>query len=160
MKIQRHRLTGTGVSFVESPNHGGSFASPLPDTLVIHFTAGASLNSSVRSLCDPASKASAHAVVGREGAIVQLVPFDVIAWHAGASTLGARTGLNKFSIGIEIDNAGRLTPTAAGDFVTWFGKRVQKRARYKPCTGTRRHFPGGIPTRSVRSNSCSSSPGC
>jgi len=127
MKIQRHRLTGTGVSFVESPNHGGSFASPLPDTLVIHFTAGASLNSSVRSLCDPASKASAHAVVGREGAIVQLVPFDVIAWHAGASTLGARTGLNKFSIGIEIDNAGRLTPTAAGDFVTWFGKRVQKR---------------------------------
>jgi N-acetylmuramoyl-L-alanine amidase len=127
MKIQNHRLSGTGISFVASPNHGSKFQASLPDTLVIHFTAGASLSSSVRSLCDPASKASAHVVVGREAAMVQLVPFDVIAWHAGASTLGARTGLNKYSIGIEIDNAGRLTQTAAGDFVTWFGRRVQKK---------------------------------
>jgi N-acetylmuramoyl-L-alanine amidase len=127
MKIKNHRLSGTGISFVASPNHGGKFQASLPDTLVIHFTAGASLSSSVRSLCDPASRASAHVVVGREAAMVQLVPFDVIAWHAGASTLGARTGLNKYSIGIEIDNAGRLTQTAAGDFVTWFGRRVQKK---------------------------------
>lgn len=127
MDIKNNKLTGTNVSFKASPNRGSAFGTGLPDTLVIHFTAGASLASSVTSLCDPASKASAHVVVGRDGAIVQLIPFDIIAWHAGASTLGARTGLNKFSIGIEIDNAGRLTQTASGDFLTWFGKRVQKK---------------------------------
>jgi N-acetylmuramoyl-L-alanine amidase len=37
-----------------------------------------------------------------------LVPFNTIAWHAGVSTWKGRVGLNKYSIGIEIDNAGRL----------------------------------------------------
>jgi N-acetylmuramoyl-L-alanine amidase len=125
MEIKNHKLTGTGTSFEASPNQGGPFGAGLPDTVVIHFTAGASLESSVKSLCNPASKASAHVVVGRDGAIVQLVPLNIVSWHAGASTFGNRTGLNKFSIGIEIDNAGRLTQTASGDFVTWFGRRVQ-----------------------------------
>jgi N-acetylmuramoyl-L-alanine amidase len=126
MNIQNHKLIGEKVSFSASPNLGGHFAKGLPDTVVIHYTAGASLESSVTSLSTPASKASAHIVVGRDGTIVQLVPFDVIAWHAGASSLGNRTGLNKYSIGIEIDNAGRLTQTAAGDFLTWFGKRIAR----------------------------------
>jgi N-acetylmuramoyl-L-alanine amidase len=124
MHIQNHRLGGERISCSASPNHGTAFGQSLPDTIVIHYTAGASLESSVRTLSTPSSKASAHVVVGRDGTIVQLVPFDVIAWHAGASTLGHRTGLNKYSIGIEIDNAGRLTQTAAGDFLTWFGKRI------------------------------------
>jgi len=127
MDIKNDKLTGTDISFKPSPNHGVKYTAGLPDTIVIHFTAGASLNSSVASLSDPASKASAHVVVGRDGKTVQLVPFDTVAWHAGASTLGDRTGLNKFSIGIEIDNAGRLTQTASGDFLTWFGKRVLKK---------------------------------
>lgn len=127
MDIKNDKLTGADISFKASPNHGGAFATGLPDTLVIHFTAGASLSSSVASLCNPTAKASAHVVVGRDGTIVQLVPFDTVAWHAGASTWADRHGLNKFSIGIEIDNAGRLTQTASGDFLTWFGKRVAKK---------------------------------
>jgi N-acetylmuramoyl-L-alanine amidase len=126
MNIQNHKLTGDKVSFSASPNHGARFANGLPDAVVIHFTAGASLESSVRTLSSPDSKASAHVVVGRDGTIVQLVPFDVVAWHAGASSLGNRSGLNKFSIGIEIDNAGRLTQTASGDFMTWFGRRIAR----------------------------------
>lgn len=127
MDIKNNRLFGPSVSFKASPNRGGQFATNLPDTLVIHYTAGSSLGSSVATLCDPTSKASAHLVVGRDGTVVQLVPFNEIAWHAGASTLGSRVGLNKYSIGIEMDNAGRLTPTASGDFLTWFGKRIQKK---------------------------------
>ena len=127
MDIKNHRLGGTSVSFTASPNHGARFENGLPDTLVIHYTAGASLESSVATLCDPESNASAHVVVGRNGRIVQLVPFDVVAWHAGASSWGNRTGMNKYSIGIEIDNAGRLTQTASGDFLTWFGKRIPKK---------------------------------
>jgi len=122
-----HRLSGAKTSLRLSPNHGSAFPQGLPDTIVIHYTAGASLESSVASLCNPASKASAHVVVGRDGRIVQLVPFNQIAWHAGASSFGDRNGLNKFSIGIEIDNAGRLAQTAAGNFLTWFGRTVSKK---------------------------------
>jgi N-acetyl-anhydromuramyl-L-alanine amidase AmpD len=127
MKIKNNLLVGPSISFRASPNRGGRFPSNLPDTLVIHYTAGASLESSVATLCDPLSKASAHLVVGRDGAVVQLVPFGEISWHAGASSLGPRIGLNRYSIGIEMDNAGRLTPTASGDFLTWFGKRILKK---------------------------------
>jgi N-acetylmuramoyl-L-alanine amidase len=126
MQIANNKLTGDQARFQLSPNHGAAFKAPGPDTLVIHFTAGASLESSVRSLSDPASKASAHVVVGRDGKIVQLVPFDTVAWHAGVSSFQGRTGFNRFSIGIEIDNAGRLTQTASGDFVTWFMKPIAK----------------------------------
>jgi N-acetylmuramoyl-L-alanine amidase len=67
-------------------------------------------------------KASAHLVVGRQGEVRQLVPFNLISWHAGASKFQERTGLNRFSIGIEIDNAGRLTKSGE-KYVSWFGRK-------------------------------------
>jgi N-acetylmuramoyl-L-alanine amidase len=60
-------------------------------------------------------------VVGRDSTITQLVPFNVVAWHAGKSQYQDRVGFNQYSIGIEIDNAGELTKV--GDkFIAWFGK--------------------------------------
>lgn len=119
--VDGHRLQGSQVGFQASPNHGGGFAEGLPDTIVIHYTAGASLESSVKTLGNPTAKASAHVVVGREGEVVQLVPFDTVAWHAGASSWNGRNGLNRYSIGIEIDNAGVLQ-ASGNDFVSWFGR--------------------------------------
>lgn len=121
MLIRKHALEGEGIDFMESPNHGGLFGADLPDTLVIHYTAGGSKASSVDTLCNPDVKASAHVVVGRDGSITQLVPFNTIAWHAGKSSHQDRTGLNKYSIGIEVDNAGRLTRSGSG-YTSWFGK--------------------------------------
>lgn len=89
-----------------SPNHGGALANPR--FLVVHYTAGVSLDSSTRWLCDPASGASAHLIIGRDGSVNQLVPFDHVAWHAGLSGWKGLTGLNRFSIGIELDNMGPL----------------------------------------------------
>lgn len=60
-------------------------------------------------------------MVARDGAVTQLVPFDTVAWHAGKSSYGGRDGLNNYSIGIEIDNAGLLTKTEGG-YQAWFGK--------------------------------------
>lgn len=120
LSIANHLLQG--LSFKASPNHSGAFANGLPDAIVIHFTAGASAESSVKWLCNPQAKASAHVVVGRDGSITQLVPFNTIAWHAGTSSFGGRTGYNKFSIGIEIDNPGRLRKTEAGTFQAAFGR--------------------------------------
>ena len=121
MKIQDHQLSGSGVSFSESPNHGGKYGDGLPDSIVIHYTAGSSADSSVKTLCDPNTKASAHVVVAHNGEIIQLVPFDTIAWHAGKSRYEGRTGFNKYSIGIEIDNAGRLTKSGS-TYTSWFGR--------------------------------------
>jgi len=118
---EKHLLEGTGVVYRESPNHGGSFGPGLPDTIIIHFTAGESAQASVDWLCNPKSKASAHLVIGRDGSITQLVPFDRIAWHAGKSAYQERVGFNKYAIGIEIDNAGRLRKSGS-QYTAWFGK--------------------------------------
>ena len=47
-------------------------------------------------------------VIARDGAVTQLAPFNRTTWHAGVSQWGGRSGVNAFSIGIELDNAGRL----------------------------------------------------
>ena len=121
MIIREHLLESEGIKFKKSPNHSGMFDIGLPDTIIIHYTAGSSAASSIRTLCDSNSKASTHALVGRDGSITQLVPFNTIAWHAGKSSYQGRVGLNKFAIGIEIDNAGRLTKSGAG-YAAWFGR--------------------------------------
>lgn len=119
-------LQGT-QEFRRSPNRGAKFEAALPDTVVVHYTAGATLDSAVKTLSDPASQASAHVVIDRDGSIVQLVELDTIAWHAGRSRHLNRSGLNRFSIGIEIVNAGRLKRTAAGELLTWSGGRIEPR---------------------------------
>jgi N-acetylmuramoyl-L-alanine amidase len=91
-----------------SPNKGKSFLPGLPDLIVIHYTAGETLDGAVSTLCCPENQVSAHLVIGRDGEVVQLIPFDCESWHAGESSWEGRRGLNKCSIGIELDNAGKL----------------------------------------------------
>jgi AmpD protein len=50
-------------------------------------------------------RASAHALIRRDGQIVQYVPFGERAWHAGQSTYRGRSGCNDFSIGVELEGA-------------------------------------------------------
>lgn len=108
MKINNHRLVradGTPMPFVATPNMGGVMR---PEYLVMHYTAGSSADGSIAWLRNPQAQASAHLVIGRDGAITQMAPFNRIAWHAGQSQWDGRSGLNQCSIGIELDNAGRL----------------------------------------------------
>jgi len=114
MKIRNHRLQG--VTYVETPNKGGPIE---PQYLVFHFTAGRNAQASIDWLRNPQAQASAHLVVGRDGSITQLVPFNLKAWHAGASHWEGLTGLNSYSIGIEMDNAGRLTKVGT-TYRSWF----------------------------------------
>lgn len=109
--------TVDGIPFKLSPNHGSHFSAGQPDAIIIHYTAGLSAESSASWLCNPASKASAHVVIGRSGSITQIVPFNTVAWHAGKSSFGGRSGYNQFSIGIELDNPGRLSRTEGGGFL-------------------------------------------
>lgn len=121
MRIVRHRLQhsdGTPVDYRASPNRGGQLQHKY---LVMHYTAGRNLEGAVQTLIDPNVKVSAHLVIGRDGTIVQLVPFDKVAWHAGRSRWHGLKGLNKYSIGIELDNAGRLE-LQNGEWRSWFQK--------------------------------------
>lgn len=48
-------------------------------------------------------KVSAHVLIRRDGALVQFVPFDRRAWHAGRSAYRGRRNCNDFSVGIELE---------------------------------------------------------
>lgn len=48
-------------------------------------------------------KVSSHVLIRRDGEVVQYVPFDKRAWHAGVSTYQGRERCNDFSIGIELE---------------------------------------------------------
>lgn len=105
--------------FQQSPNvsEGRTIA---PQLIVVHFTAGRSAKSSIDHLLKPGSGASAHLVIGLDGSITQLARFNQRAWHAGRSAWRGRRDVNSFSIGIELDNPGRLEPV--GDqYKAWFG---------------------------------------
>lgn len=94
-----------------------------PTFIVMHYTAGLTTESAVQTFCAPQSKVSAHLVIGREGDVVQCVPFNRQAWHAGRSKWGNVIGLNRASIGIELVSAGKLDRQGS-HWVTWFGKRI------------------------------------
>lgn len=51
---------------------------------------------------------SAHLLIRRDGTIIQFVPFDKRAWHAGTSSLEGRINCNDFSIGIELEGTDAL----------------------------------------------------
>ena len=116
-----HNHRFKGVNYIESPNQGGPFAPEQPDTIVIHYTAGANAESAIHTLCDRERKVSAHLVVGRDGVVTQLLPFNIVGWHAGRSQWRERSSLNQYSIGIEIDNAGQLWERD-GRYESWFGQ--------------------------------------
>jgi len=58
-------------------------------------------------------RVSAHAVIQRDGTIVQFVPFGQRAWHAGQSHYRGRAGCNDFSIGVELEGTGEVPYTDA-----------------------------------------------
>jgi AmpD protein len=48
-------------------------------------------------------KVSSHFLVRRNGELVQFVPLERRAWHAGASSWRGRGACNDFSVGIELE---------------------------------------------------------
>ncbi|MBI2382309.1 MAG: 1,6-anhydro-N-acetylmuramyl-L-alanine amidase AmpD [Gammaproteobacteria bacterium] len=48
-------------------------------------------------------RVSSHLLIHRDGRVVQYVPFDKRAWHAGQSSFAGRERCNDYSIGIELE---------------------------------------------------------
>jgi len=54
---------------------------------------------------------STHLLIRREGHIIQYVPFNKRAWHAGQSNYQGRENCNDFSIGIELEGSDTIAYT-------------------------------------------------
>lgn len=117
-------VNGDLVTFIATPNQGGPITSL--EALIFHFTASSNASSTIRFLASSNARASAHILVDRSGGVVQMVPFDISAWHAGQSRyepLGL-TGLNRYSVGIQLVNLGQLKQQEDGSFKAWTGETV------------------------------------
>lgn len=124
MKISNHLLVaapGERLTYVKSPNQAAGIS---PIYLVMHFTAGPTIDVAVSWFKKLEAQASSHLVIDRDGTIVQMVAFNRRAWHAGKSKWGNLDGLNQYSIGIELVNAGKLRKNSNGQWVTWSNKII------------------------------------
>jgi N-acetylmuramoyl-L-alanine amidase len=124
MKVVGSQLAaddGKLVDFIRSPNQSSGFE---PRFLVFHYTAGISASGAIEWFKNKAAAASAHFVIARDGAITQMVGLDKRAWHAGESKWGDLKGMNRYSIGIELANAGRLRRTESGEWLSWTSTKI------------------------------------
>ena len=120
MKIKNHRLQD--INFLESPNFNDRPVDEDISLLVIHSISLPPkkyntdhierffLNELDFSSHDfykniDGMKVSAHVLIKRNGEIIQFVPFNKRAWHAGVSTFNGKDDCNNFSIGIELEGS-------------------------------------------------------
>jgi AmpD protein len=97
-------------------------------------------------------KVSAHFLIRRDGELVQFVPLEARAWHAGASRWRGRERCNDFSVGIElegVDDAPFAWPASRANSV-----RACRCAR-SPRTATSRRAANPTPARASIGRACS-----
>lgn len=78
----------------------GNFGGPWIEDL-FHNRLDADAHPYFKDIAD--LKVSAHCLIRRDGELIQFVPFDQRAWHAGLSEFDGRSACNDYSIGIELE---------------------------------------------------------
>ena len=120
MKIKNHRLQD--INFLESPNFNDRPIDEDISLLVIHsislppkkyntdhierfFLNELDFSSHNFYKNIDGMKVSAHVLIKRNGEVIQFVPFNKRAWHAGVSSYKGKNDCNNFSIGIELEGS-------------------------------------------------------
>ena len=149
-----------GARRVLSPNCDRRPPGAEVDLVVVHsislprgrFGKGASGGSAIERLfanrLDPAEhpsfgelaglRVSAHFLIHRDGELLQFVPLEARAWHAGASRWRARERCNDFSVGVELEG------TDADPF---------ERAQYDRLAALLRQLSARLPIRQLAAHS-------
>jgi AmpD protein len=119
-----------GVPLVASPHCDARPAGCAIDLLVLHHISlppgefgGPGIVALFTNRLDPAAhpyystvagmRVSAHFLIRRDGALLQFVPCEARAWHAGESSWKGRAQCNDYSIGVELEGTGETPFTAA-----------------------------------------------
>lgn len=102
MEIKNHKIAG--ATYRETPNKGGIIT---PIYIIMHYDGSSNATSAIAWMSDPKSRVSAHLHISREGCVTQLAPLNVKCWHAGISFWEGLKDINRFSIGIELQNKGQ-----------------------------------------------------
>lgn len=135
------------IEWQPSPNHSSRQGNQIT-AIIYHYTAGPSLERTVRLFQNSASNVSAHYVIGKNGRIVQMVDLDRAAHHSGSRScrLGGRNHVNRFSIGIEIANWGWLVQRGQPYRIRRpDGTIVQQSCGHLMCTSTGSQYSGPPP---------------
>ena len=90
--------------YIPSPNCDDRPAGTTINCLVIHSTVEPTTEGTIGIFLNTVRKVSAHFVVGKDGRVVQMVPVERRAWHAGPSILDGVPSVNDYSVGIEMVN--------------------------------------------------------
>ncbi len=97
-------LIGIGGYFYHKHPKSRHFAERTqPIQFLIVHSFDESLNEMIARLDE--LEISTHYLIDKDGTIVQLVPDDKVAWHAGKSYWKGLAGLNAYSIGIELQSS-------------------------------------------------------
>jgi len=78
--------------------------------------------------------ADIHLLVGKKGEVVQMVPFNRIAHHAGTSSWKGLQSLNNHAIGIEFVNLGPLKKVGEG-YQDYYGRAYNGEVRKRKAQG-------------------------
>ena len=90
--------------FIASPNFDDRPSGGTVSCIVLHSTVVPTTEDTVKIFLDPKRQVSAHFVVGKNGQVIQMVPVEKRAWHAGESVLEGKPRVNEYSVGIEMVN--------------------------------------------------------
>jgi len=91
-------------AYVPSPNCDDRPPNATVNCIVLHATVEPTTEGTMNIFLTPTRRVSAHFVVGRDGRVVQMVPVEKRAWHAGISELDGVRSVNDYSVGIEMVN--------------------------------------------------------
>lgn len=86
-----------------SPNHNSRNGQAV-QVIVLHADAAPTEKSCLSWIQSSESKVSYHTLVGRDGAIYTVVPYDRRAWHAGKAVWNGHKDVNGISIGVCLSN--------------------------------------------------------
>ena len=86
-----------------SPNHNTRGAQAVK-VIVLHADASPNEKGCLSWLQSSESKVSYHALVGRDGKVYTVVPYDRRAWHAGKSEWNGHKDVNGVSVGLCFSN--------------------------------------------------------
>lgn len=124
MKLDKHHHLIVGIDYIVSPNCDDRPNGQQAEVVIVHAISlppeqfgGPYIEQLFCNQLNPADhpyfeeiknhKVSAHLLIRRNGELIQFVPFNRRAWHAGESECEGRKSVNDFSIGIELEGSDR-----------------------------------------------------